>query len=105
MDNIGQVDLVSVDNKIYNMAAVAVSDVGTSYDTPLAVGMLTPVTLVTLCQCQHGTTHWSPEVACLKPFSCYMALMMDDNDQILINFDMNCFNRICLMDTFNDIVN
>ena len=37
VDNIGQVDLVSVDNKIYNMAAVAVSDVGTSYDTPLAV--------------------------------------------------------------------
>ena len=71
MDNIGQVDLVSVDNKIYNMAAVAVSDVGTSYDTPLAVGMLTPVTLMTSCQCQHGTTHWSPEVACLKPFSCY----------------------------------
>ena len=33
VDNIGQVDLVSVDNKIYNMAAVAVSDVGTSYDT------------------------------------------------------------------------
>ena len=31
--------------------------------------------------------------------------MMDDKDQILINFDMNCFNRFCLMDTFNDIVN
>ena len=109
--DIGQVDLVSDDNKIYNMAAVAVSDVGTSYDTAGSAQADTSDIgdMVSMSTWDHTFGHQDTLMSPTFILLVTTTLMMDDKDLISflssswINNDINqfcwrnCLNRFCLM--------